>query len=158
MALIDEIKNKFTGGGSRQTMYTVTCEGIDPVLVSTATLPAAGIGTIEVPYRGRVFPLPGDRVAHGTWSFELLGDDGMAGYKAMSAWSNAINDFADNTGSPEYRDVTIEGLSNDGSPIITCKLKDAWISELGEVSYSAAGTNALVTCSITLTYAWADYS
>lgn len=158
MALIDVIKGHFTAGGARQTMYVVTVAGIDPVLVSAASMPAATIGVIEVPYRGRLFPLPGDRAANGTFSFELLGDDDMDGYKAMAAWSNECNDFANNTVSPAFREVTIQGLNNNGDVTVTCNLHDAWPSELGEISYSASGVNTLVTASCTLTYSWADYS
>ena len=70
---ISDFKSKLTGGGARPNLFEVELAFPDAVaiandilqksrfLVKAAALPATNVGTVELPFRGRVLKVPGDR-------------------------------------------------------------------------------------------------
>ena len=61
-------------------------------MVKAAEIPAANIGNIPVPFRGRVLPVAGDRT-FDPWTVTVINDAQFNIRDAMEQWSNLINDL-----------------------------------------------------------------
>ena len=64
-------------------------------LVKGANLPASTVGTVEVPYRGRVLKIAGDRTFE-PWTVTVINDEGFKMRNAFEQWSNKISLLAEN--------------------------------------------------------------
>ena len=101
---IVNFRDKLIGGGARPNMFEVNItlpEQIAPngdisqdmrFLVKGAEIPAAVIGNIPVPFRGRVLPVAGDRT-FDPWTVTIINDASFDVRRAMEEWSNLINDL-----------------------------------------------------------------
>ena len=101
---ITNFRDRLIGGGARPNMFEVNItlpEQIAPVgdisqdmrfLVKAAEIPAATIGNIPVPFRGRVLPVAGDRT-FDPWTVTVINDAQFNIRDAMEQWSNLINDL-----------------------------------------------------------------
>ena len=101
---ITKFRDRLVGGGARPNMFEVNItlpEQIAPngdisqdmrFLVKGAEIPAAIIGNIPVPFRGRVLPVAGDRT-FPTWTVTVINDAQFNIRDAMEQWSNLINDL-----------------------------------------------------------------
>ena len=91
-------------------------------MVKTAQIPASNIGTIEVPYRGRMLKVAGDRTFE-PWSVTVVNDGQFQIRQAFEAWSRGINALTENVAQLGYGadggasycvDITVFQLSRDG--------------------------------------------
>ncbi len=101
---ISNFRDRLIGGGARPNMFEVNItlpEQIAPngdisqdmrFLVKAAEIPAANIGNIPVPFRGRVLPVAGDRT-FDPWTVTVINDAQFNIRDAMEQWSNLINDL-----------------------------------------------------------------
>ena len=102
---IVNFRDRLIGGGARPNMFEVNItlpEQIAPTganinedmrfLVKAAEIPAANIGNIPVPFRGRVLPVAGDRT-FDPWTVTVINDAQFNIRDAMEQWSNLINDL-----------------------------------------------------------------
>ena len=101
---ITNFRDRLVGGGARPNMFEVNItlpEQIAPngdisqdmrFLVKGAEIPAAVIGNIPVPFRGRVLPVAGDRT-FDPWTVTVINDAQFNIRDAMEQWSNLINDL-----------------------------------------------------------------
>ena len=101
---ITNFRDRLVGGGARPNMFEVNItlpEQIAPngdisqdmrFLVKGAEIPAAVVGTIPVPFRGRVLPVAGDRT-FDPWTVTVINDAQFNIRDAMEQWSNLINDL-----------------------------------------------------------------
>ena len=101
---ITNFRDRLVGGGARPNMFEVNItlpEQIAPngdisqdmrFLVKGAEIPAAIIGNIPVPFRGRVLPVAGDRTFN-PWTVTVINDAQFNIRDAMEQWSNLINDL-----------------------------------------------------------------
>ena len=106
---ITNFRDRLVGGGARPNMFEVNItlpEQIAPngdisqdmrFLVKGAEIPAAVIGNIPVPFRGRVLPVAGDRT-FDPWTVTVINDAQFNIRDAMEQWSNLINDLAFDVG------------------------------------------------------------
>ena len=79
-----------TWGSEEQEDFTIMCKG--------AQLPASTIGSIDVPYRGRILKVAGDRTIEN-WSITVINDENFNIRNAMEAWMNSIARLSNNTGA-----------------------------------------------------------
>ena len=87
-------------GGVRPNLFEVThefpagIEGIKKDMVSvmckSAALPASTVGTVELPFRGRVLKVPGDRTFE-SWTATFYMDDAFALRGAYEKWIDLTN-------------------------------------------------------------------
>ena len=63
--------------------------------VRAANLPSSQIGVIEVPFRGRVLKIAGDRTFE-PWTITIQNDSGFALRNAFELWTSAIQSYNDN--------------------------------------------------------------
>ena len=101
---ITNFRDRLVGGGARPNMFEVNItlpeqvQGLGDIsqdmrfLVKAAEIPAANIGNIPVPFRGRVLPVAGDRTFN-PWTVTVINDAQFNIRDAMEQWSNLINDL-----------------------------------------------------------------
>lgn len=99
--------NQFAGalkdGGARSALFQVqitnpingVADVTVPFLCKAAAIPAATLGTVEVPYFGRTIKLAGNRT-YAEWAPTIINDEDFAIRNAMEQWSNSINSFQGN--------------------------------------------------------------
>ena len=91
--------------------------------VRAANLPASQIGVVEVPFRGRVLKIAGDRTFE-PWTINVMNDSGFNMRNAFELWANSIQaanenftaagtlgDATDSTGY--FADMLVHQLSRD---------------------------------------------
>ena len=101
---ITNFRDRLVGGGARPNFFEVniTLPGsvskfadVDTdmrFMIKAAEIPAANIGNIPVPFRGRVLPVAGDRT-FDPWTVTVINDTSFNIRDAMEQWSNSINDL-----------------------------------------------------------------
>ena len=101
---ITNFRDRLVGGGARPNMFEVNItlpeqvQGLGDISqdmrfsVKAAEIPAANIGNIPVPFRGRVLPVAGDRTFN-PWTVTVINDAQFNIRDAMEQWSNLINDL-----------------------------------------------------------------
>ena len=134
---ITDFKSKLSGGGARPNLFEVelgfpSAVGIDNdtlqksrFLVKAAALPASTVAPIDVPFRGRVLKVAGDRTFE-TWTVTIINDVDFSIRSAFEKWMNTINKMNDATGftNPEdyQADAQVYQLGRDGGILRSCLL------------------------------------
>ena len=153
---ISNFKSKLTGGGARANLFEVVLTFPDVAqpdsavldkarfLVKGANLPASNVAQIEVPFRGRVLKIAGDRT-FDSWTVTVINDTDFAIRSAFENWMNTINRLSDNTGlvnPADYQaDAYVYQLDRDGSSLRSYRFYDTFPTQVGpiELSYDAQG-------------------
>ena len=141
---ITNFRDRLVGGGARSNMFEVNIElptkviGLNDYkndirfMVKAAEIPAANIGNIPVPFRGRILPVAGDRT-FDPWTVTIINDQKFNIRDAMEQWSNKINDLRFDVGDTNPADYQTKaevfqlsrqgkssgGASNNGGDKIT---------------------------------------
>ena len=167
MANIDDFKANLIGGGARANQYRVTITppsgiaiGLDvsrtSFLCTAAALPGATLGTFDVPFRGRIITIAGDRPAFPDWTTTFYNDTDFMIRNAMERWNNGINDFANNTGvtSPaDYQtDLTVEQLDRDDTVLKSYIFRSAYPTGIAAIDLTSEEAGALETFEVTWRY------
>ena len=111
---ISDFKSKLKGGGARPNLFEVelTFPSIVGVqdeneviensrfLVKAAALPASTIANIDIPFRGRILKIAGDRTFE-TWTITVINDTSFSIRSAFEKWMNTINKLNDGTGETD---------------------------------------------------------
>ena len=153
---ISDFKGKLTGGGARANLFEVVLNWptlLSPdnevrnkarFMVKGANLPASNVAQIEVPFRGRVLKIAGDRT-FDSWTVTVINDTDFAIRSAFENWMNTINKLSDNTGlvnPADYQaDAFVFQLDRDGQSIRKYRFYDTFPTQVGpiELSYDAQG-------------------
>ena len=155
---ITDFKSKLTGGGARSNLFecelafpqAVNVEGLNDILnkarflVKAANLPASNVAPIEVPFRGRVLKIAGDRT-FDTWTITVINDTDFAIRSAFEKWMNTINRVSDNTGTTNPADYQADAfvfqLDRSGETLRKYHFYDAFPTQVApiELSYDAQG-------------------
>ena len=153
---ISNFKSKLTGGGARANLFEVVLtfpdaaapdqEVLDKArfLVKGANMPASNVAQIEVPFRGRILKIAGDRT-FDSWTVTVINDTDFAIRSAFEKWQNTINRLSDNTGltnPADYQaDAYVYQLDRDGSTLRSYRFYDTFPTQVGpiELSYDATG-------------------
>ena len=163
MALGD-FKGKF-GQGIRPNLYTVTSsDGFtltqdESLLIKTAAMPSASLGTVTVPFKGREVKRAGDRT-FPDWTISVLCDEENAIHEKFIEWSQGFMGLGDTSRGLNYGDWTVEPLSvaaSGNGPIVEDKpagrkiqLVDCWPIEVGTIDLSYDTTDAVAEFSVTI--------
>jgi hypothetical protein len=103
---VDDFKGKLTGGGARANMfevnisfpgYTGGSKEITNFMCRAAQLPASTINPVEVPFRGRIVKLAGDRTFE-PWTITVYNDTDFQVRDAFESWMDGMNTHAGNVG------------------------------------------------------------
>ena len=155
---ITDFKSKLSGGGARSNLFEcelafpqeVGVQDLNEVLnkarflVKAANLPASNVAPIEVPFRGRVLKIAGDRT-FDTWTITIINDTDFAIRSAFEKWMNTINRVSDNTGTTNPADYQADAfvfqLDRSGETLRKYKFYDVFPTQVApiELSYDAQG-------------------
>ena len=101
---ITNFRDRLVGGGARPNFFEVNITlpaSVDKFadvdtdmrfMIKAAEIPAANLGNIPIPFRGRVLPVAGDRT-FDPWTVTVINDTSFNIRDAMEQWSNSINDL-----------------------------------------------------------------
>ena len=112
-------------------------------MCKSAALPATNVGTVELPFRGRVVKVPGDRT-YETWTATFYNDDAFklrAAYEKWIALTNGVDaNVAEVDISDVFQDIEVTQLdkfaggANQLEPIRTYRLVGAWPVSVGQIA------------------------
>ena len=107
---ISQFKSQLIGGGARPNLFEVELTTL-PVgiawpadnfryMCKAAQLPASVIANIDIPFRGRIFKVAGDRTIE-PWSITIINDEDFRIRKAMEEWVDLIAKLENNLGATD---------------------------------------------------------
>ncbi len=110
---ISQFKSKLVGGGARPNLFEVEITkpaklpaasswdaGVLSFLCKAASLPASNIAAIDVPFRGRIFKVAGDRTVD-TWTVTVINDEDFLIRSAFEEWMQLIAHLDGNDGATQ---------------------------------------------------------
>ena len=118
---IEKIKSTLIGGGARPNLFQVDLTSFPgsgdteydsdsfSVLCKAAQLPASNVASIDVPFRGRIFKVAGDRT-FDTWTVTVINDNDFVIRTAMERWMQEIAQYADGSGLLNPADYQVDAV------------------------------------------------
>ena len=107
---LSQFKSTLLGGGARPNLFEVELTTLpagitwDPetfrYLCKAAALPASNIAQIDVPFRGRIFKVAGDRT-FDVWQVTVINDEDFKLRTAFEEWMNQISKLDNNLGATD---------------------------------------------------------
>ena len=127
---LSDFKSALIGGGARPNIFEVSFGNapanagtLDPnfiMLCKAANLPGSNIASIDVPFRGRIFKVAGDRT-YDTWSITVINDTNFLIRTFMENWMQHIGQYKDASGattpSTYMANATVTQLDRNASTI-----------------------------------------
>ena len=105
---ISNFKSALIGGGARPNLFEVELttlpNGVEwdadkfRYMCKASSLPASNIAAIDVPFRGRIFKVAGDRTIE-TWSVTIINDEDFKLRNAFEEWMEQIAKLDNNLGA-----------------------------------------------------------
>ncbi len=121
----------------------------------TANVPSSTMGVMELPYGGRVLPLPGDRI-YEEFTTNMIAVNDHNVRDALERWSEGINGSESNTGLSNLedfmRDIVLEMLDQQDNVVKTYVLRDAWPVIVGQADLDQGATDSFVEFPVTWRY------
>ena len=165
MPNIDDFKTKLIGGGARANLFEVKLEwpgagssdkNDASFLIKAASLPASTIGEIDLPYRGRMLKIAGDRT-YDKWTVTVINDNNMKIRTAMEEWMNLINNNVSNTSgsfSPldYYRDLRITQLDRKEQKGKSYRFVGAYPTSVSAIEMNYETNNAIEDFTVEFAY------
>ena len=117
---IQDFKSALVGGGARPNLFEVTIPspptGVTltpnfPILCKAAALPASNVGQIDVPFRGRIFKVAGDRT-FDTWQITVINDQDFTIRTAFETWMQTIAQYGDGSGATNPTSYMVNAFVN----------------------------------------------
>ena len=154
---LSQFKSKLAGGAARPNLFEVSIptfpssvstawgagddaeNGIFKFLCKSATLPASNVGSIDIPFRGRILKVAGDRT-FDDWTVSVINDEDFKLRTAFEQWGNIMSKLDDAT-----------GVTNPAS-----YMTDAYVQQLGRGAQAFTAENAGAESSILRTYKFYD--
>ena len=107
---ISQFKSQLIGGGARRNLFEVELTTLPAgiawpsdnfrYMCKAAQLPASVIANIDIPFRGRIFKVAGDRTIE-PWSITVINDEDFRIRKAMEEWVDRIAKLENNLGATD---------------------------------------------------------
>ena len=157
---ISDFKSKLKGGGARPNLFEVelTFPSIVGVqdeneviensrfLVKAANLPASTVANIDIPFRGRILKIAGDRTFE-TWTITVINDTSFSIRSAFEKWMNTINKLNDGTGETDpalYQvDAKVHQLDRDGRTLRKYVFKDVFPTNISAIDLNYETTDTI---------------
>ena len=107
---ISLFKSALIGGGARPNLFEVELTTLPAgiswnaenfrFMAKAAALPAQNIAQIDVPFRGRIFKVAGDRTID-TWTVTIINDESFELRNAFEQWTEVIAKLDNNLGATD---------------------------------------------------------
>ena len=115
---LNSFKSALTGGGARPNLFRVQLAGLPSgvpgwdannfeFMCKAASLPASNIANIDVPFRGRIFKVAGDRTIEN-WTLTVINDEDFTYRSAFENWMEQIVKLENNTGATNPQSYMID--------------------------------------------------
>lgn len=107
-------KNRLAGGGARPNLFECTVDDFPAeirqavwtdeaqidfrFMCKSAALPASNVAPVDVPFRGRILKVAGDRT-FDTWTVTIINDEDFKLRHAFETWMNLISKLDNATGA-----------------------------------------------------------
>ena len=114
---ISDFKGTLKGGGARPNLFEVSIPNFPAAaktgpgagwtnddqlefrfMCKAANMPASNVASIDVPFRGRIFKVAGDRTIDN-WTVTIINDEDFSLRNRFEAWMNGIARLRNNTGA-----------------------------------------------------------
>ena len=107
---LSQFKSTLLGGGARPNLFEVELTTLPAgiswdaetfrYLCKAAALPASNIAQIDVPFRGRIFKVAGDRT-FDVWQITVINDENFKIRTAFEDWMGLISKLDNNMGATD---------------------------------------------------------
>ena len=107
---ISDFKGALIGGGARPNLFEVELTTLPAgiswnasdfsYMCKAATLPASNVANIDIPFRGRIFKVAGDRTID-PWTVTIINDEGFKLRNAFEEWADLIAKLDNNLGATD---------------------------------------------------------
>jgi hypothetical protein len=164
---VDAFRGKLTGGGARANMFSVKVNfpgyaGGDTEMTDFmcrgAQLPASTVGLVEVPFRGRIVKLAGDRTFE-PWTITVYNDTNFTVRSGFEAWMDGLNSHrgnegtqANDAGSTYAVDMSVAQLDQKGSEVKKYTLVNAFPVNVSAIDLDYAQVAEIEQFTVTLEF------
>lgn len=130
-------------------------------LAKTADVPESIIGEIMLTWRGKDFPLPGDREIN-TYAMTFINVQDLKVHQAFINWSNAMANIKENTQlyggdlSKLITNIKMHLLDAANKRIKTYVLEEAWPKEVSSIPMDMSAKDTVAEFSVTFRYLHID--
>ena len=165
---ISDFKSALLGGGARPNLFEVELTTLPAgitwdstsfsYMCKAASLPASNVANIDIPFRGRIFKVAGDRTID-PWTVTIINDENFNLRNAFEEWTDLIAKLENNMGAtdPEAymvnakvyqlgRGSTPNAKSNSGSANSVLKeyeFYNIWPSTVAAIDLSYDSTDTI---------------
>jgi hypothetical protein len=161
---VEEFKARLDGGGARANLFraTLLLQGGPQLpektsfLCKAASIPPSDVATVEVPFRGRVVKLAGDRTFQ-PWNVTVINDTDFGVRGVLEQWMSLnLNSHEENIGDQRpasYKsDMFVEQLDKQGLTLRTYTFVGCWIQNIGEISLASDSSNTVEEFPVVIEY------
>ena len=122
---LSAFKTRLVGGGARPNLFEVVIPSFPSEIAGlvwddetkidfrffckAAALPASNIAPVEVPFRGRILKVAGDRT-FDSWTVTIINDEKFNLRHAFETWMNLIGKMDNATGAVNPDSYTVDGF------------------------------------------------
>ena len=174
---ITDFRSKLTGGGARPNLFEINLGnfgGDGPTggwntniesefrfMCKASSMPTQTIGSVDVPFRGRILKVAGDRTFE-PWSVTVINDEDFKVRKGFEAWTEKINALATGVGQVDpnsymgngtvkqlSRSATVAGDDTAQKVLHEYKVEEIWPSEIGSIDLSYESSDAIEEFTVT---------
>ncbi len=158
---INQFKSRLAGGGARPNLFEVAIPSFPSYandlwenekedfrfLCKAAALPASNVAPVDVPFRGRILKVAGDRT-FDPWTLTIINDEDFKIRTAFEGWMNGISKLDNNSGTTSpgsyMVDADVWQLGHGESPITTASGSTATVNGPSGGISGAGGDTAAV--------------
>lgn len=169
MASITDFKSQLLGGGARANQFraflhfpswvTYDFGGLQGArsqfLCKAATLPGSTVQPIEIPYRGRILNVAGERVFQ-PWAVTIYNDISFGIRNAFEQWQAGIQNYSTTSGItfPQGYQIPLEihQLDRNGAPLKKYKFINAFPTIISPIQLDYDAANQVETFDVEFTY------
>ena len=174
---ITDFRSKLGGGGARPNLFEVNLgnfggdgttggwntniESEFRFMCKASSMPTQTIGSVDVPFRGRILKVAGDRTFE-PWSVTVINDEDFKVRKGFEAWTEKINALATGVGEVNpnnymgngtikqlSRSATVAGNDTAQRVLHEYKVEEIWPSEIGAIDLSYDTSDAIEEFTVT---------
>ena len=140
------MSNDATPTQSEQDLTTDQVASKLPFLVKAAALPASNITPVEVPFRGRVLKVAGERT-FDSWTVTVLNDADFRVRTVLEEWMNGISRLTNGSGEVDPSDYTadasVDQLSRNGDVLRRYNMVGMFPTNVSEIPLSMDTTDTI---------------
>lgn len=185
---ITGFKERLAGGGARPNLFEVSIPAMPTgvnwtsevqktfnFLCEATSMPASNVDPINVPFRGRILKVAGDRTID-IWSVTVINDEDFIVRTAFEQWANIISKLDNATGATSPSAYMVDAFvhqlgrgANIGrfattnspaanetqiKPLRTYKMYDIWPSSIGAIELSYGDNNTIERFTVDFQVQW----